>query len=126
MNKAIIIGNLTKDCELRYTPSGVAVANFTLAVGRNFKNLQGEKETDFIPVVAYKQLAELCANYLDKGKKCCVEGRIQTRNYTNKDGQKVYITELIANEVEFLTPKGQQHDNNSIGHETNLEENPFV
>ena len=128
MNKAIFIGNLTKDCELRYTPSGVAVANFTLAVGRNFKNAQGDKETDFIPVVVYKQLAELCANYLDRGKKCCVEGRIQTRNYTNKDAQKIYVTELIASEVEFLTPKGNSPESpsSSIGHEVNLDSDvPF-
>ncbi|MDP4108241.1 MAG: single-stranded DNA-binding protein [Bacillota bacterium] len=120
LNKAIIIGNLVQDCSLRYTPTGVAVANFTLAVQRNFKNSQGEREADFIPVVAYKQLAEVCANYLDKGKKCCVEGRIQTRNYTNKDGQKVYITELIANEVEFLSPK-----DSSLGHEVDNSDAPF-
>lgn len=105
INRVILIGRLTKECQLRYTPSGVAVANFTLAVERTFKNAQGERETDFIPVVVYKQLAELCANYLDKGKLCSVDGRIQTGSYLNKEGQKVYTAEVIAENVQFLSPK---------------------
>lgn len=94
-----------------------------------FKNAQGEKEADFIPIVAFKQLAELCANYLDKGKLCAVDGRIQTRNYTNKDGQKVYVTEIVANEVQFLSPKEEHEasvDPGKYGHEVNLDDEiPF-
>jgi len=131
MNKSILIGRLTKSPELRYTPQGVAVTNFTLAVDRTFKNAQGEKECDFLPVLVYKQLAELCANYLDKGRMCAVDGRIQTRNYTNKDNQKVYITEIIGENVQFLSPKGEPQDHNnaigsSLGHEVNLDSDiPF-
>lgn len=105
MNKCILIGRLTKDSELKYTPSGVAVTNFTIAVDRPFKNSQGEKETDFIPIVVYRQLAELCANYLSKGKLCAVDGRIQIRSYTDQNGQKHWVTEVIAENVQFLSPK---------------------
>jgi len=105
LNRVVLIGRLTKDPELRYSPSGVAVTKFTLAVDRKFKNAQGEKETDFIPIVAFKQLAELAAEYLAKGKLASVDGRMQTRNY-DKDGQKVYVTEVIAEDIHFLSPKG--------------------
>jgi len=135
INRTVLVGRLTKECQLRYSPSGVAVANFTIAVDRTFKNAQGERECDFIPIVAFKVLGELCANYLDKGKLCSVDGRIQTRNYDNKDGQKVYMTEVIAESVQFLSPKGeQQNDNNAtshpevkqFGHEVSLDEGiPF-
>ena len=115
LNRVILIGRLTRDPELRYSPSGVAVTNFTLAVDRKFKNAQVEKEADFIPCVAFKQLGELAANWLAKGKQCSVDGRMQTRNYTNKDGQKVYVTEVICEDIHFLSPKdAQQGDNNVI------------
>lgn len=107
LNKSILIGRLTKSPELRYTPSGVAVANFTLAIDRNFKNAQGERETDFIPCVAYRQLAEFVANYLDKGKMAAVDGRIQIRTYTAQDGQKRWVTEIIAENVHLLSPKSE-------------------
>src|SRR5680860_743000 len=81
LNRVVLIGRLTRDPELRYSPNGVAVTNFTLAIDRKFKNAQGEKEADFIPCVAFKQLAELCANYLSKGKLASVDGRIQVRTY---------------------------------------------
>jgi len=109
LNRVVLIGRLTRDPELRYTPNGVAVANFTLAVDRNYKNAQGERETDFIPCVVYRQLAELVTNYLAKGKLAAVDGRIQVRSYTGQDGQKRYVTEVIAEDVRFLSPK----DNNS-------------
>lgn len=102
MNRSILIGRLTKDPELRYTPAGVAVAQFTLAVDRPVKRDNGEKETDFIPIVAWRQLAENCANYLRKGLQTAVEGRIQVRNYENNEGRRVYVTEVIADNVKFL------------------------
>jgi single-strand DNA-binding protein len=113
LNRVVLIGRLTRDPELIYTPSGVAVSKFTLACDRKFKNAQGEREADFIPCVVYRQLAELVANYLAKGKLCAVDGRIQTRNYTNNDGQKVWVTEIIAEDVRFLSPKEHTEASNS-------------
>lgn len=102
LNRVILIGRLTRDPELRYTPTGVAVTQFTLAVDRPFSNNQNEREADFIPVVTWRQLAETCANYLRKGRLAAVEGRIQVRNYENNEGKKVYVTEVIADNVRFL------------------------
>jgi len=136
LNRVILIGRLTKDPELRYTPNGVAVTNFTLAVERNFKNAQGEKETDFFQCSVFKQLAELCANYLAKGKLCSIDGRIQIRTYNDKDGQKHWVTEVIGENVQFLSPKDGGavgandpppfSKNGSFGHEVNLDsDTPF-
>jgi single-strand DNA-binding protein len=102
LNRVILIGRLTKDPELRYTPSGVAVTTFTLAVDRPFTNQQKEREADFIPIVTWRQLAETCANYLRKGRLAAVEGRMQVRNYDNNEGRRVYVTEVIADNVRFL------------------------
>ncbi|WP_339322835.1 single-stranded DNA-binding protein [Paenibacillus sp. FSL W8-0194] len=102
LNRVILIGRLTKDPELRYTPAGVAVTQFTLAVDRPFTSQGGEREADFIPVVTWRQLAETCANYLRKGRLTAVEGRIQVRNYENNEGRRVYVTEVIADNVRFL------------------------
>jgi len=102
LNRVILIGRLTRDPELRYTPTGVAVTQFTLAVDRPFSNQSNEREADFIPVVTWRQLAETCANYLRKGRLAAVEGRIQVRNYDNNEGRKVYVTEVIADNVRFL------------------------
>lgn len=102
LNRIILIGRLTRDPELRYTPAGVAVTQFTLAVDRNFTGQNGEREADFIPVVTWRQLAETCANYLRKGRLTAVEGRIQVRNYENNEGKRVYVTEVIADNVRFL------------------------
>lgn len=107
LNRVILIGRLTRDPELRYTPAGVAVTQFTLAVDRPFKNESGEREADFIPVVTWRQLAENCANYLRKGRLTAVEGRIQVRNYENNDGKRVYATEVIADNVRFLESNKQ-------------------
>lgn len=105
MNKVILIGNLTKDPELRYTPNGVAVATFTLAVNRSKR---GQEQTaDFPNIVAWNKLADNCAQYLRKGRKVAVEGRLQTRSYDNKEGKKVYVTEVVAENVEFLGGKGE-------------------
>lgn len=113
MNKAMIIGNLTRDPELRKTASDIAVCSFTVAVQRTFS--REKDEADFIPVVVWRGLAENCAKYLSKGKKVAVSGRIQTGSYEDKDGNRRYTTELIADDVEFLTPKGDggQRDNDA-------------
>lgn len=109
LNKAILIGRLTKDPELRYTPAnGVAVATFTLAVDRPFANQQGEREADFIPVVVWRKQAENCANYLNKGSLVAVEGRIQVRNYEDREGQRRWVTEIVGDRVQFLSKKGDQ------------------
>lgn len=129
MNKIILIGNLVRDCEIRYSTSGVAVSNFTLAVGRRFKNAQGEKEADFINVKCFKQLAELCANALSKGNKAGVTGSLQVSSYTDKDGNKKNSYDVIADEVEFLSPKNggsSGSSTSSLGHEVNLDDDiPF-
>jgi len=110
INRVVLIGRLTKEPELRYTPSGVAVCTWTLAVNRQFANAQGEKEADFINIVAWRQLAELCANYLKKGSQAGIEGRLQTRFYENKEGKRVYVTEVIADNVQFLSPAGERKE----------------
>lgn len=115
LNRVILIGRLTRDPEMRYTPAGVATANFTLAVDRPFKSSDGEREADFIPVVVWRQLAEHCANYLAKGRMCAVEGRIQTRNYENNEGKRVYVTEVIADNVRFLEWANTGGDDSNAG-----------
>ena len=102
MNKAILIGNLTKDPETMTTSSGITKCNFTVACQRRFANAQGVREADFIPVVCWRQTAELCARYLSKGRKVAVEGTIQVRSYDAQDGTKRYVTEVVADNVEFL------------------------
>ncbi len=100
MNISILTGRLTRDPELRFTPSGIAVAKFTLAVDRPYTNNEGKRDADFIPVVVWKKTAEAVGDHLKKGQKVGVQGRIQTRSY-EKDGRKVYITEIVAENVEF-------------------------
>ncbi|WHX37368.1 single-stranded DNA-binding protein [Paenibacillus polymyxa] len=102
LNRVILIGRLTKDPELRYTPSGVANCTYTLAVDRPFTNQGGEREADFLSIVTWRQLAETCANYLKKGRLTAVEGRVQVRNYENNEGKRVYVTEIVADNVRFL------------------------
>ena len=101
LNRVVLIGHLTKDPELRTTSNDISVTSFTIAVDRNFNNQQGEKETDFIPVVAWRKLADTCAKYLAKGRLVAVSGRMQVRSYEGKDGKR-YITEVVADEVQFL------------------------
>jgi single-strand DNA-binding protein len=112
LNRVILIGRLTRDPELRYTPNGVAVTSFSLAVERPFSNQQGEKEADFINIVTWRQLAETCANYLRKGRLTAVEGRLQIRNYENNEGRKVYVTEVVADNVRFLESMGSNNNRN--------------
>lgn len=111
INRVVLVGRLVKDPELRFTPNGAAVATFTLAVGRSFTNAQGERETDFINCVVWKRPAENVANFLKKGSLAGVDGRIQTRNYEGQDGKRVYVTEVLAESVQFLEPKGNTSGN---------------
>jgi len=121
INRVVLVGRLTRDPELRYTPSGVAVTNFTLAVNRPFTNQQGDRETDFINIVVWRRQAENVANYLKKGSLAGVDGRIQTRSYENNQGQRVFVTEVMADSVQFLEPKsvtqtrGEYSGNPSFG-----------
>lgn len=115
LNRVVLVGRLTKDPELRYTPNGVAVANFTLAVNRPFTNQQGNREADFINCVVWRKAAENLANYMNKGSMIGVEGRIQTRRFEGKDGKTVFVTEVLADNIQFLETKNSSHKNdNSI------------
>ncbi|ENI2709707.1 single-stranded DNA-binding protein [Listeria monocytogenes] len=105
MNRVVLVGRLTKDPDLRYTPAGAAVATFTLAVNRTFTNQNGEREADFIQCVVWRKPAENAANFLKKGSMAGVDGRVQTRNYEGNDGKRVYVTEIVAESVQFLEPK---------------------
>lgn len=107
MNKAIIIGNLVREPEFRRTQTGVSVCSFTVAVNRRFADNDGQRAADYIPVVVWRGLAENCAQYLHKGSKVGVVGSIQTRSYEAQDGSKRYVTEIVADNVEFLSPLQQ-------------------
>ena len=108
INNVTLVGRLTKDVELKYTPSNVANVSFTLAVNRTFKNANGEREADFINCVIWRQAAENFANWVKKGALIGITGRIQTRNYENQQGQRVYITEVIAENFQMLESRNQQ------------------
>jgi len=114
LNKIILIGRLTRDPELRYTPNGVAVCNYSLAVERPFTNREGEREVDFIRIVCWRKLAETCANQLGKGRLVAVDGRLQIRSYEDQQGQKRNAAEVVAGNVRFLDwPSDAQGRNNS-------------
>ena len=108
MNKVVLIGRLTRDPELRYTSSNIPSATFSLAVNRPFQNQNGVREADFINIVMWRKQAETAKKYLTKGSLISIEGRIQTRNYDGADGKKVYVTEVVADNFEFLETKGQK------------------
>ena len=108
VNKVILIGNLGADPELRYTGSGVAVASFTLAVQRDFKNQQGERETDFIRIVAWRQRAEFASNYLKKGRLVSADGRLQIRSYETQDGQRRTMAEVVVDSINTLDSGGDR------------------
>lgn len=110
INRTVLVGRLTKDPELRYTPNGVAVASFTLACDRPFTNQNGDREADFIRCQVWRRTAENVANYLSKGSLAGVDGRIQTRSYDKDDGTKVFISEVVADRVQFLEPKGKNQN----------------
>lgn len=105
INRTVLTGRLTDDVDLRYTPSGSAVGNFRLAVNRRFTNQNGEREADFINCVVWKKTAENLANFTHKGTLIGVDGRIQTRTYEDKDGKKVYITEVVVEQFALLEPR---------------------
>ena len=102
MNKVCLTGRITKNIELKYNQNNVAITSFTLVVTRKFKNQNGEYESDFINCIAYKSTAELLNKYVKKGDLLGIEGRIQTRNYEDKDGKRVYVTEVIVDSIDFL------------------------
>ncbi|HFI0398388.1 TPA: single-stranded DNA-binding protein [Streptococcus suis] len=108
INNVVLVGRMTRDAELRYTPSNQAVATFTLAVNRNFKNQNGEREADFVNCVIWRQQAENLVNWVKKGALVGVTGRIQTRSYDNQQGQRVYVTEVVAESFQLLESRGQQ------------------
>ena len=113
MNKCIFIGNLTRDPEHQTTGSGVSFCRFSIAVNRSYTNSSGEREADFINIVTWRGLADNCAKYLSKGRKVCVVGSLQTRSYDDKDGNKRYATEIVAEDVEFINAGGSGGDNSS-------------
>lgn len=121
INECVLVGRLTKDPEMRYTPSGVATTSFTIAVNRTFTNQEGEREADFIPIVTWRKTAENVANFMKKGSLVAVVGRIQVRNYENNEGRRVYVTEIVAENVQFLdnrnvdNPSGNQNQNQNQG-----------
>ncbi|OXS76530.1 single-stranded DNA-binding protein [Domibacillus enclensis] len=138
INRVVLVGRLTKDPELRYTPAGAAVATFTLAVNRTYTNQQGDREADFINCVVWRKPAENVANFLKKGSLAGVEGRIQTRNYEGQDGKRVYVTEVQADSVQFLEPRSsnggggqynnqapQQQQNGGYGSQQSNQDFPF-
>lgn len=118
MNRVDLVGRLTRDPELRHTSSGRGVCQINLAINRTFTNQSGEREADFINVVVWDKQAENVSKYLTKGRLVSVEGRLQTRNYDDKDGKKVYVTEVVANNVQFLST-GNSGNTNSYANETN-------
>ena len=119
MNKCILIGNLTKDPELTTTTNGVAVCRFAIAVSRRYSNSDGERETDFLNIVVWRNLGENCHKFLKKGSKVGIVGNIQSRSYDAADGTKRYVTEIVAEEVEFLTTRNQEEGapKSSVGEE---------
>ncbi|MDU0234522.1 single-stranded DNA-binding protein [Staphylococcus aureus] len=126
LNRVVLVGRLTKDPELRSTPNGVNVGTFTLAVNRTFTNAQGEREADFINVVVFKKQAENVKNYLSKGSLAGVDGRLQTRSYDNKEGRRVFVTEVVVDSVQFLEPKNNNKQNNQQHNgQTQTGNNPF-
>lgn len=129
LNRVVLVGRLTKDPEFRTTPSGVEVSTFTLAVNRTFTNAQGEREADFINVVVFRKQAKNVNDYLSKGSLAGVDGRVQSRNYENNEGRRVFVTEVVADSVQFLDTKGNNQQNNQPQkqqEQTKTKNNPFA
>lgn len=132
INRFVGVGRLTKDPEFRTTPSGISITNFTLACNRPFKNKNGEQEADFINVVTFRKQAENVNNHLNKGNLAGVDGRIQSRTYDNKEGQRVFVTEVVADSVQFLEPKSQskgqsqQQSGQAKPQQAPAKDNPFA
>ncbi|AYP29197.1 single-stranded DNA-binding protein [Streptococcus phage SW3] len=113
INSTVLVGRLTKDPELKYTGNNIAVASFSLAVNRNFKDANGERETDFINCVIWRQQAENLANWAKKGALIGITGRIQTRSYGNQQGQRVYVTEVVAENFQMLESRAAREGGNA-------------
>lgn len=122
MNNVNLQGRITRDIELKYTGSGTAVVSFSIAVDRPFKNAQGERETDFINIVAWRKTAELISNHFNKGDGIIIQGRIQVRDYQNNEGRKVYVTEVVADNFTFPIQNKQQNNQSRKQNETPFEE----
>ena len=118
VNRATLIGNLTRDPELKYTPSGTAVCSFSIACNERFKDRDGNKQekVEYLNVVAWRQLAEICGKFLHKGKQVYIDGKIQTRTYDDRDGNKKYITEIVADQMQMLGSK-DDHGGQSSGYQ---------
>lgn len=114
MNKVFLIGNLTRDPEVTITNSGITVCRFSIAVSRNFKNSDGERETDFFNIVVWRGLADNCGKFLHKGSKVAIAGSIQNRSYDAQDGTRRTVTDIVADDVEFLTPKGAVEEKEEV------------
>jgi single-strand DNA-binding protein len=123
INRTVLTGRLTKDVEIRYTNSGAAVASMTVAVNRTFKS-EGQPDADFINVIAWKRQAENAANFLRKGSLVGIDGRLQTRSYEAQDGRKVFVTEVVAESVQFLEPKSGGSDNSNMSRQNDRDEPP--
>ena len=125
MNKCILVGNLTKDPELTTTSNGVAVCRFSIAVSRRYATADGARETDFLNIVVWRNLGENCHKFLKKGSKVCIVGNIQTRSYDAADGSKRYVTEIVAEEVEFLSTKQADDQSKSSSSEETTKLQPI-
>lgn len=121
INRTVLVGRLVRDPEYRTTPSGVQVATFTLAVNRTFTNQQGEREADYINCVVFRKTAENVNQYLSKGKLAGVDGRLQSRSYENNEGKKVFVTEVVCDNVKYLEPKDSQNGSNSYQNGTSYQ-----
>ena len=133
MNKVFLIGRLTKDPDLRYTTSNIPTASFSVAVNRTFENQNGVREADFINIVVWRKQAENVKKYVSKGSLVAIDGRIQTRNYEDKEGKKVYVTEVVADNVQFLESKGSRNTDSNSGSNndfevptTDVKEEPYI
>lgn len=122
INSVVLVGRMTKDPELKYTQSGVAVCRFTLAVNRPFSNQQGQREADFVNCVTWRKQAENTANYLRKGSLAGVEGRIQTSNFEGKDGNRVFMTEIVADSIQFLEPRSARSNSQENNYQSSQPE----
>ena len=119
INRAILVGRLTRDPELRYTQGGAAVANFTVAVNRTFTNAQGKREADFINCIIWRKAAENFVNFTNKGSLVGIDGRLQTRNYENKQGQRVYVTEVVVENFSLLESRNDAENQQQNSSNTN-------
>ena len=124
MNKVILVGNLTRDPEVSETPSGVAVCRFAVAVSRDYANSDGTRETDFFNITVWRGRAEVCGKYLKKGSKVAIVGSLQNRSYEDKDGIKRTVTDVVASEVEFLSPKSGSGEEGDVSVVTAKRERP--